>query len=456
MGFLSTSSAGASANVPPTSGNKEPEIVVIPEKFYGVALKLASTLRSEPDKTPAPPPTPPPAPVVKPPLMVRPPAPQHIGAMVGVAVVLIVAVGSGFVYFNRKLLFQPPAPPPPPQVAPKLPPSAPTDLTATTSTAAISLTWLDVTTDELGYRIERREEGGTFLPLTVLPANSTVFLDVSVQPGKTYQYRVLALGEAGDSAPSNEAGASVGTPLPPPPAQPTLPPGGLDSDSDGLSDIEEPLDGTDVHNPDTDQDGFLDGNEVFHLYNPAAKAPVRLLDSGLVKVFAAPAGWSLLIPIPWVAALDLPDGSQATINTASGETFSIRLETNPQNLPLMDWYLSKNPGVLSSAVRSFTTKGGLSGIFGTDRLDAYFVWGDRVFSLRYAVNAQPFINYRTTFEMMLNSLKLVGAPIVTAPVETIGGPGTLVGGVEVSAVTSSSSGTVNQATSTSPQQTPSL
>jgi len=46
-----------------------------------------------------------------------------------------------------------------------------------------------------------------------------------------------------------------------------------DYDHDGLADWEEELYGTDPNNPDTDGDGYLDGEEVASGYNPAKKAP---------------------------------------------------------------------------------------------------------------------------------------------------------------------------------------
>lgn len=42
-----------------------------------------------------------------------------------------------------------------------------------------------------------------------------------------------------------------------------------DADNDGLTDEEEVLYGTDATNPDTDGDGYLDGEEVDSGYNPA-------------------------------------------------------------------------------------------------------------------------------------------------------------------------------------------
>ena len=46
-----------------------------------------------------------------------------------------------------------------------------------------------------------------------------------------------------------------------------------DSDNDGLKDWEEELYKTDLHNPDTDGDGYLDGEEVAAGTNPLIKAP---------------------------------------------------------------------------------------------------------------------------------------------------------------------------------------
>lgn len=45
----------------------------------------------------------------------------------------------------------------------------------------------------------------------------------------------------------------------------------VDSDNDGLPDYLEPFYGTDPGNPDTDKDGFKDGEEVEKGYNPAGE-----------------------------------------------------------------------------------------------------------------------------------------------------------------------------------------
>ncbi len=426
MSFTPTpgSSSQSSSQKPGGVGKRHVDIVTIPEKFYGVALTMNGVTQAE-REAPVPP-----QPVRPAPVMVKPAEHKSPWAFVAVIVVLVLSVGGVFAYVNRDLLFRKPVPAAPLPPPPKIAPSPAANLSATSTGSAVSLVWVDGGGDESGVRIERQDSGAGYIPVTVLPAGSTAFLDVSAQLSRTYAYRVIAFGEGGEASPSNEVSVRtpdpVAPPLPAPPA-PTLPPGGLDSDSDGLTDVEEPLYGTDVHNPDADSDGFLDGNEVFHLYNPAAKSPVRLLDSGLVKLFTGPAGWSLLVPAGWTTGLDVPDGSQATIATGRGETISLRIEDNATGASLTDWYLARIPGENASSVRPFLTKGGLQGIAVSDRLEALFAWGSKVFRVKYQIDGQPFINYRTTFEMMLNSLKLVGVPTLTAPSDALSGPGSLTG-----------------------------
>lgn len=390
-----------------------------------MALKMDAPAIQEPQPTP--PPTPPKP--TAPPVAAVPEKKSALPVVIGIVVMLLLVSG-GFIYFSRDLLFPKPTNPVPTPPTPvvKEPPSSAASLTVAISGSAASLNWVDTSGNETGYRIERKEGQGTYLPITNLPGNSTVFLDASAQAGKSYTYRIVALGEGGEASPSNESSVSMPEAPAPVIAGPSLPPGGLDSDSDGLSDQEEALFSTDPQKPDSDGDSYNDGNEVFHLYNPAVKAPSRLVDSGLVAVLSAPAGWSMFVPKRWTTGLDVPDGSHATIASGQGESLIVQIVDNPEQKTLLDWYLAQNPGVTSSDVRSFTTKGGLAGIFSQDRLTAYFAWESKILSIQYNLNGQKFVNYRTVFEMMLNSLTLNGAPVVSVqmnPAET--GPGTLIG-----------------------------
>ncbi|MBU1907512.1 fibronectin type III domain-containing protein, partial [Patescibacteria group bacterium] len=375
-------------------------------KYYGAALKASAEEKKRPEH-----------------IVSSEPAPVKRSKMpvVIVIVVLLAGVAGGFVYFNRDLLFPPAQAPAPVAVVPTAPPppplpSAPTNAEATsTNSQSVLLSWVDNSANESGFRIERDSGDGVFSAVTSLPPNSTSFLDVSIEAGKTYAYKVFASNISGDSESSNPAAATVPMPPPLPPEKPTLPPAGLDSDSDGITDLEETLFGTDVRNPDTDGDGFLDGNEVFHLYNPAGNAPVRLLDSALVKVESAPVGYLLSIPTAWTITLNTVDGTRAVIDSKHGETFVLSVESNPDKKPIVDWYLEKYPEFTAADVLQYRSKGGYTGIIGADILSTFIPWGDKVFVLTYDLNGEPFINYRTTYAMILNSLVLSGLPQVAPP-----------------------------------------
>lgn len=73
-------------------------------------------------------------------------------------------------------------------------------LTGTTNSggAFVSLTWADLSSDETGFRVERRIAGSsTWSLLGTLPAGSTSFGDTIVSLGWTYQYRVGAVNLLG-------------------------------------------------------------------------------------------------------------------------------------------------------------------------------------------------------------------------------------------------------------------
>lgn len=69
----------------------------------------------------------------------------------------------------------------------------------------LTLTWDDNSDDELGFRLERSENGGPFVLLASLGADVVSFVDTPLVSGTAYAYRVLAYNATGDSAYSNVA-----------------------------------------------------------------------------------------------------------------------------------------------------------------------------------------------------------------------------------------------------------
>ena len=96
-----------------------------------------------------------------------------------------------------------------------LPP--PTQLTATAvSSSRIDLTWQDTSTDETGFRVQRRRAGSMdWVEIAIAPANATRFSDEGLLPTTLYHYRLQAFNDMTASVFSNEAMATTSTALPP-------------------------------------------------------------------------------------------------------------------------------------------------------------------------------------------------------------------------------------------------
>jgi len=205
----------------------------------------------------------------------------------------------------------------------------------------------------------------------------------------------------------------ITAPLPEPAPAPepipvaTAPVPGKDTDSDGLTDVEELLYGTDYRNPDTDGDTFLDGNEVFHRYHPNGSAPQTLLDTGAVRIFQSPeAPFTIYYPSTWTPVVDTATGS---VTFRSPTTASVVIATIPkdptENLEV--WYQQTVPNENAQPLEPSYTSQGLLALSKRDERIAYIDGGSKVFTLTYSLGEETTIEYLTTFQMMLNSLTLL-------------------------------------------------
>jgi titin len=91
-------------------------------------------------------------------------------------------------------------------------PVAPSSLAATAaSSSSISLSWVDNSNNETGFRIERAtgSTGGSFTQIATVGAGVVAFSDTGRAASTTYRYRVRANNSAGDSAFSNVATATT-------------------------------------------------------------------------------------------------------------------------------------------------------------------------------------------------------------------------------------------------------
>ena len=89
-------------------------------------------------------------------------------------------------------------------------PNAPSSLSAAmASDSEISLTWVDNSNDETGFKIERKTEAGAFSTIATVAAGAASFADAGLSASTSYSYRVLAFNAVGNSLFSNISTATT-------------------------------------------------------------------------------------------------------------------------------------------------------------------------------------------------------------------------------------------------------
>jgi probable HAF family extracellular repeat protein len=83
-------------------------------------------------------------------------------------------------------------------------PAAPSNLAVASVTAdSVTVAWIDNSSDESAFEVERRTSGGVFTRVATTGANATAFRDARLPAATTYEYRVRAVNAAGASPYSN-------------------------------------------------------------------------------------------------------------------------------------------------------------------------------------------------------------------------------------------------------------
>jgi CubicO group peptidase (beta-lactamase class C family) len=105
-------------------------------------------------------------------------------------------------------------------------PNAPSGLKVTAlSSKQVQLSWIDNSTDELGFKVERSLDAKTYTLVAQPPANSTSYIDGGVLVWNTYYYRVRSYNSSGLSYSTSVVSIRVTettTTQPPTTSQPTL------------------------------------------------------------------------------------------------------------------------------------------------------------------------------------------------------------------------------------------
>ena len=95
-------------------------------------------------------------------------------------------------------------------VPPAVPaPNAPSNLSVSVEEGFFILIWQDNSNNEAGFRVYRKAFGEDYYILVEFPADWTSFGDFDVEYGVYYTWYVVAFGEGGESARSNEVSAQL-------------------------------------------------------------------------------------------------------------------------------------------------------------------------------------------------------------------------------------------------------
>jgi hypothetical protein len=179
-----------------------------------------------------------------------------------------------------------------------------------------------------------------------------------------------------------------------------------DTDSDGITDLEErDIYASAIDDPDSDHDSYVDLNEILNLFDPSKPPPTTLVDAdGIVLYRNVGFGFDIFRPTQWTVTEDA-DLHAATFIAGTGEKLTVRATLLPERMTLLQWAVSRLGTGRADQIETLNTKQGYAQVFSVDRRKAFVASGNRAYEFTYDLNGQLEIRYRVTFHMMINSLK---------------------------------------------------
>ena len=180
-----------------------------------------------------------------------------------------------------------------------------------------------------------------------------------------------------------------------------------DTDSDGLTDVAEELFTTDPTLPDTDGDKYSDSSEIYHLYNPIGKEPMKLIDSGLVSIYTNPVfGYKLYYPKSWAVGSVDSGYKDVLFSTFTGENIEVRVFDRQPNESFLSWFERNASKESYGDYVAVTSVFKQSGYGRKDNLVYFFPTDQYVFAIIYHTGTSSVVNYRIVSEMFEQSFQL--------------------------------------------------
>ncbi len=181
---------------------------------------------------------------------------------------------------------------------------------------------------------------------------------------------------------------------------------GLDTDTDGLTDIEENLYATNSALVDTDEDGYSDASELVNLYDPAQVATLLADAETVTQYINTEFNYSILYPTEWTVRALTEEKEQVIFNSETTEFIQILVLENPLGLSARNWYLSYNEDIDADTLEEIVLNNIVGIQTGAGRY-TYLGVGSSIYSIIYNVGTTNQLNYQATYDMMLNSWELI-------------------------------------------------
>lgn len=188
-------------------------------------------------------------------------------------------------------------------------------------------------------------------------------------------------------------------------------PSSLDTDGDGLTDAEELLWGTDPAQADSDQDTYGDGKEVRDGFDPLASGDARLESSSEAKNYVSSTGHiAVLYPSLWTATQE--DSGQVMFESKDKrDFFEVLIEERGTMGSLVDWYRNEfSVDEVSLGPSMINLSGADEAIASPDGLTVFALFQQKFYTITYNPGVKEALDYQTTFQMFLRSLKFFENP----------------------------------------------
>lgn len=182
-------------------------------------------------------------------------------------------------------------------------------------------------------------------------------------------------------------------------------PSDIDTDKDGLTDLEEEALTTDPKKLDTDGDKYSDSDEIKNGYNPKGDGEV-MTTVGLIKPFTnRNFSYFISYPLNFQIKKDT-EGKKIEFLAPTEEIIDVTVDDIPSNTTsALDFYLSKNPDVDKNNIKTIKSWFGVEGVLSVDGKSAYYLIDNKAFIIAYHAAETP--SYNTIFEMVYRSFRPV-------------------------------------------------